>query len=87
MTAFFIKRGYLVFVLGPLEGIRSFVMSCRYIHQISMPGALLAINKDSRLIVNADIDQNLIFPGLLILLIAQIFDEGVKMQEEQELTV
>ena len=81
------RVGYLVFVLGPLEGLWSFVMSCKYIHQISLPGALLAIGKDSTMIVHADIDQNLIILGLLILLIAQIFDEGVKMQEEQDLTV
>ncbi len=81
------RIGYLVFVLGPLTGIWNWVMSMKYMHQISLPGTSLAINKGSKLLVNIETDQHLILLGLLILLIAQIFDEGVKMQEEQDLTV
>ena len=81
------RIGYLVFVLGPLEGIWSWLMSMKYMEQISLPGTSLAINESSKQIVNINTDQHLIIMGLLILLIAQIFDEGVKMQQEQDLTV
>ena len=73
------RIGYLVTVLGPLDSLMDLVLGWLYLPRISLP--------DSSLNVNPDLHPDLIFLGFIILLIAQIFDEGVKMQDEQDLTV
>ena len=71
--------GYLVILFGIIDSIWGLVWSFKYIHKISLPGASLSVNLDFNLYY--------ILLGLLILLIAQIFDAGVKMQEEHDLTI
>jgi hypothetical protein len=71
--------GYLVILFGIICTIWGFVMSFNYIHKISLPGTSLKVNPDFNL--------SYILLGLLILLIAQIFDAGVKLQEEHDLTI
>ena len=76
-----LKRiGWLVLALGPLEGGWAIWMASRFLDKLSIPGATLSINP---MMFNYDS----ILLGLLILLIAQIFELGVRLQEEQDLTV
>ncbi|OGF97184.1 MAG: hypothetical protein A2Z86_09030 [Candidatus Glassbacteria bacterium GWA2_58_10] len=76
-----LKRiGWLVLALGPLEGGWAMWMASRFLDRLAIPGATLSIN-----LMMIHFDSILL--GLLILLIARIFELGVRLQEEQDLTV
>lgn len=80
------RIGWLVLALGPLEGGWTFWMASRFLDRLAIPGATLSINPELHLFIG-DFNFNSILLGLLILLIAQIFELGVRLQEEQDLTI
>jgi hypothetical protein len=73
------RIGYLVTVLGPLVGLGNYISGSKFIQRISLP--------DFSISVETNIHLEMVFTGLLIVLIAQIFEVGVSLQEDQDLTV
>ena len=75
-----LKRiGYLVTAAGPVAGIMNNIYARIYIHFIDLPGATIDVTKNDYAYP--------IFLGLMIIVIAHIFDIAVKMKLEQDLTV
>ena len=75
-----LKRiGYLVTAAGPVAGIMNNIYARIYMHYIDLPGATIEVTKNDYAYP--------IFLGLMIIVIAQIFDMAVKMKLEQDLTV
>lgn len=73
------RIGYLVAVLGPLVGLGNFISGSKLIQRISL--------SDFSTSVETNIHLEMVFMGLLIVLIGQIFEAGVSLQEDQDLTV
>ncbi|MCP4568049.1 MAG: DUF2975 domain-containing protein [FCB group bacterium] len=71
--------GWLVTLGAPVVGILNQIYGRVFIHLVDVPGATLEVNKD--------IYPFVIFAGLLILIIARVFEVGVKIQEDQKLTI
>lgn len=73
------KVAFLMIAAAPLNSLWDWWLGKSYLHYVSLP---------SPSFVRTMLPYwEAIILGLIILLIAQVFDEGVKMQEEQELTV
>lgn len=71
--------GYCVTAAGPVYGLLNYLYARVHLHQIDIPNATLE--------VPIDIYPLAIFLGLIILIIAQVFDYGLSLQTEQDLTV
>ncbi|HUU45604.1 MAG TPA: DUF2975 domain-containing protein [Acidobacteriota bacterium] len=71
--------GYCIAAAGPVYGILNFLYARVHLYQIDIPDACLE--------VPIDIHPLAIFLGLVILIIAQVFDYGVRLQTDQDLTV
>ena len=73
------RIGYLVTFGGPVFGIFNYIYAKVHIHLLDIPNAHLAVDKD--------VFPLAIFLGLVILVIARVFDIGVRLQHEQDLTI
>jgi hypothetical protein len=73
------RIGYAVFAAGPVVGLLSYIYGSAYQHLVDFPDAVVKVPFDAHPFV--------MFLGLVILVIAQVFDYGVKLQAEQDLTV
>ncbi len=71
--------GYLITAAGPIVGITSNIYARIFIHLIDLPGASIEIP--------TEMYPFTIFLGLMIVVIAQVFEIAVKMKLEQDLTV
>ena len=71
--------GYTVAAGGPVVGTVNHIYGMVFIHSVDFPGAAVA--------VTMNVYPFVMFLGLIILVIAQVFDYGVKLQTEQDLTV
>ncbi len=71
--------GWLVTLGAPLMGFLNHIYGRVFVHLVEIPEATLEVSKD--------VYPFVIFVGLIILVIAHVFDIGVKLQEEQNLTV
>jgi len=73
------KIGYTLIVGAPIIGILSNIYARLYMHLVEIPGATLT--------ATMDVYPFVIFLGLVILVIAHVFDVGAKLQTEQDLTI
>ncbi len=73
------RVGWLVAVAGPVYGILQYIYGKTYIGTIRIPDASLAPAKDIHAFV--------ILAGLIIVVIAQVYDQAVKIKEEADLTI
>jgi len=73
------KIGWVVALYAPVAGLIQYLMASALIGRVCLPGATLGYG--------FYFDINTIVLGLIIVVIAQIFDEGVKLKEEQDLTI
>lgn len=73
------RIGYVVTLGGPVIGIVTFIYGMAYQSMVDFPGATVD--------VPINVHPFTMFLGLVILVIAQVFDYGVKLQTEQDLTV
>lgn len=73
------RIGYVVTLGGPIIGILTFIYGMAYQSMVDFPGADVT--------VPMNVYPFVMFLGLVILVIAQVFDYGVKLQAEQDLTV
>jgi hypothetical protein len=73
------KIAYLIMAWGPVKGISLYLQALNVLKGLSFTEGSTA--------PNIDIHLEFIFLGLVILVIAQIMDIGVKLQREQELTI
>jgi hypothetical protein len=73
------RIGYLVTVGGPAYGLATYLLAWRYVDRISIPGATLSLSMSWH--------WELVFLGLVIIVIAQILEAGCRLQEEADLTV
>lgn len=71
--------GWLVTLGAPVMGLLTHIYGRVFVHFVKIPGATLEVTKD--------IYPFVIIPGLIILVIAHVFEIGVKIQEEQNLTI
>ena len=73
------RIGYAVAVAGPVVGILNYIYGKVLVHFVDFPGATVD--------VPMNVYPFVMFLGLVIVVIAQVFDYGVKLQTEQDLTV
>ena len=73
------RIGYVVMAWGPAQGFFFLLQGWLTLREVQVPADDLTIP--------GNIMPGLIFVGLVIVVIAQIFDMGVKLQQEQNLTV
>ncbi|UCE25198.1 MAG: DUF2975 domain-containing protein [Candidatus Zixiibacteriota bacterium] len=73
------RVGWLVAVAGPVYGILQYIYGKTYIGMVQIPDANLTPVKDIHAFV--------ILAGLIIVVIAQVYDRAVKIKEEADLTI
>jgi hypothetical protein len=71
--------GWLVMAAGPFWGILEFVYARMWLSKIQIEGALVEVDPDLRVFY--------IFAGLVIVVIGHVFQYGVSLREDNELTV
>ena len=71
--------GFIVMIAGPVVGALNYIYGLKYLNQIDIPGAEIDLDPD--------IYPLAIVLGLLIIVIGHVYDIGVKLQTEQDLTV
>ena len=74
--------GYFVLVSVPVNWLVQYLFARNYSSFVRIPGAEVSGGPDF-----TDFSLNSIFTGLLILVLAQIFDLGVRLQDDSDLTV
>ncbi len=73
------KIGWVVALYAPVAGLIQYLMTWALIDRVRLTGATLGFG--------FYVDISTVFLGLIIVVIAQIFDEGVKLKEEHDLTI
>ena len=71
--------GLLVMVAGPFYGILEYIYGMMLRSSIDVPGAVVKVNPDARIMYVA--------VGIVILVIGQVFKYGVRLREDSELTI
>ncbi|GEM_PF-3516391 len=71
--------GLLVMAAGPFYGILEYIYGTMLKCSIDVPGAVVTVNPDARIMYVA--------VGIVILVIGQIFKYGVRLREDSELTI
>ena len=71
--------GWLVMAAGPFYGILEYIYAWVWLPKVKIEGALVEINPDLRVFY--------IFAGLVIVVIGHVFQYGVSLREDSELTV
>ena len=71
--------GYMTLISGPAYGLLAHIYGRVHQYQLDIP--------DATINVPIDVYPFAIFAGLIVLVIAQVFDYGARLQSEQDLTV
>ena len=71
--------GYATLIAGPVFGLMTHIYGRVHQYQLDIP--------DATINVPIDVYPFAIFAGLIVLVIAQVFDYGARLQSEQDLTV
>jgi hypothetical protein len=73
------KIGWALVAAGPVFGLFMFLYGTIYVRFLDIPGAQIE--------VPVDVHPFVILTGLIVLVISQVFEMGVRLQREQDLTV
>ncbi len=73
--------GIIVMLLGPLQSLVHYLVALGYVEHLKIPGAEVSAG------ITAGWTMNSLLLGLLILVLAQVFDMGVRLQSDSDLTV
>jgi hypothetical protein len=73
------RIGWALVAAGPVFGLFMFLYGTIYVHFLDIPGAQIE--------VPIDVHPFVILTGLIVLVISQVFEMGVRLQREQDLTV
>jgi hypothetical protein len=71
--------GWLIMAAGPFWGILEYIYAMMWLPKVRIDGAAVTANPDFRIFY--------IFAGLVIVVIGHVFQYGVSLKEESELTV
>ncbi len=71
--------GFMVAIAGPIYGLTELLFASLYLSQIDIPGATVTAEFGAHPFV--------IFLGLIIIVIASVFDVGVRLRQEQDMTI
>ncbi|MBD3297648.1 MAG: DUF2975 domain-containing protein [candidate division Zixibacteria bacterium] len=71
--------GYLVIAAGPVFGLMSHIYARLHVSQLHIPGGKIDIP--------FDVHPFVIFAGLIVLVVAHVFDYGTQLQSEQDMTI
>ena len=71
--------GWLVMAAGPFYGILEYIYARMWLPQVHIKGAVVTVDPDLHVFY--------IFAGLIILVIGHVFQYGVSLREDSELTV
>ena len=71
--------GWLVMAAGPFYGILEYIYARMWLPKVQIEGAIVEANPDLRVFY--------IFAGLVIVVIGHVFQYGVSLREDNELTV
>jgi len=71
--------GFIVMITGPVVAAIQYVYTYQYLHMLDFPHAEVEITPDINLMT--------IFLGLLLFVIGHVYDLGVKLKEENDLTI
>ena len=66
-------------ISGPVVGVMNYIYGLKYMSQIDIPGAVVDLDPDLYPLA--------IVLGLLIIVVGHVYDIGVRLQVEQDLTV
>lgn len=70
---------WIVIFTGPLYGVFNYIYGSAYAGRLDIPGATVRINSDANLLM--------IVIGVVLLVISHVFDHGVSLTEDRELTI
>jgi len=73
------RVGWIVVVAGPALGIIQLILGLSYLSLLDFPGVSIS--------VDADFHWEMVLAGLVILVIAKVYDVAVQMKADAELTV
>ncbi len=73
--------GILIMLYGPLLSLVYYFVSLSYLEYLRIPGAEVSAG------FNFGMTINMLLLGLLVLVLAQVFDTGVRLQTDNDLTV
>jgi hypothetical protein len=79
------RIGWIVLAYGPLSGLLGFVESAALLTDVS--AAVKQAFPDASVGVGLNLNLATVIVGLIILAIAEAFEAGVRLQQEQDLTV
>lgn len=71
--------GILIAIGGPFYGISNYIYASIYKHFLDIPNAIMQPVKDMQMVA--------VFAGLIIIVIAQVYDQAVKMKHDADLTI
>jgi len=71
--------GFIVMIAGPVVAAVQYIYAYQYINMLDYPHAEIQ--------VEPDINLMMIFLGLILFVIGHVYDQGVKLKEESDLTI
>ena len=71
--------GLIIACMGPFYGFSNYIYGKIYVSFFSIPDAVIIPEKDMHI--------DLLFTGLIIVIIARILEYGVSLKKDQELTI